>query len=180
MKQRTVVAASLLAALIIIPTAFSCKTAAPRQGLDHPNLRRFDNHQINQIIITAWDNFDKGNYEASALDFERLINKSYIDDDILFGAAIAYYNSSTPRKALAYSTGALEKNPGHFEALILRSTVYLNLGKPEAARKDLEKLVAMKFEKDLVCGYYFDENDIAGRSKFEARKTQARKELGLE
>ncbi len=177
MNQR----AAFITLMLLVAGAFSCNTVSPvLQGLDHPNLRRFDDPQINQIIITAWENFDRGNFEASALDFERLINKDFIDDDILFGAAIAHYKGANPRKALAFCTGAIEKNAGHFEALILRSAVYMNLGKTEPARKDLEKLAAMEFEKDLVCGYYFKDNDIAGREIFVARKKQARKGLGLE
>ena len=176
-RSRTII----LSLALLLAHVLSCKTETVRRtGLDHPNLRRFDDHQINQVIITAWDNFSRNNYEAAALDFERLLHKSYVDDDILFGAGISWYRHSNAKKALAYSTGALEKNPGHFEALMLRAAVYQGLGRMELARKDLEKIAGMNFEKPLVCGYYFDENDIAGRVKFDARKAQAKKMLGGE
>lgn len=167
--------------ILFLAPALSCKTETLRRsGLDHPNLRRFDDHNVNQVIITAWDNFSKGNYESAALDFERLLHKSYVDDDILFGAGISWYRHSNAKKALAYTTGALEKNPGHFEALLLRASVYQGLGRTEQARRDLEKIAGMNYEKPLVCGFYFDENDIAGKVKFDARKSQAKKMLGGE
>ena len=176
-RSRTII----LSLALLLAHVLSCKTETVRRsGLDHPNLRRFDDHNINQVIITAWDNFSRNNYEAAALDFERLLHKSYVDDDILFGAGISWYRHSNAKKALAYSTGALEKNPGHFEALMLRAAVYQGMGRMELARKDLEKIAEMNFEKPLVCGYYFDENDIAGRVKFDARKAQAKKMLGGE
>lgn len=169
------------AIILLLAAALSCRTApAGRTGLDHPNLRRFPDHDINQIIITAWENFKKSNYESAALDFERLLRKSYVDDDILFGAGISWASHANPAKALAYCTGAIEKNPGHFEALMLRAGIYRSLGKEEKARADLETVASMNYGKPLVCGYYFDDNDLADRAKFDARKAQAKRMLGPE
>ena len=175
MKKCTLV--SLMLFLVI-----SCSTPPVERsggGLDHPNLRRFSDHQINQIIITAWENVKAGNYESAALDFERLIKKEYIDDDILYGAGIAWFRYSNPKKALHYTTGAIEKNPLHFEALFLRAQIFDGMNRRDYAVKDLRKIVSMSFTSNLVCGLYFDDNDIANRSRFEERKTRAEKTLGL-
>jgi len=79
-----------------------------------------------------------------------------------------------PAKALAYCSGAIEKNPAHFEALLLRAEIQRSLGRDEKARTDLEKIASMEFVKDLVCGLYFDENDLAGRAVFDSRKARAK------
>lgn len=151
----------------------TCATPPSRPALDHPNLRRFNDHQINQIIITAWEHFSKKNFESAALDFERLIKKDYSDDDILFGAAISHYYTANKKKALEYCSAAIEKNPLHFEALYLRANLHQSLGRLDAARKDFKALASMEFEKDLVCGYYFHDNDLAGKKAFEEKKSQA-------
>ncbi len=170
---------------LVLPILFSgfvtCATTPedrPAGGLDHPNLRRFKDHHINQIIITAWENIKKGNYESAALDFERLIKKDYIDDDILFGAGVAWLRQSNAKKALQYTTGAIEKNPLHFEAFFLRAQIYDGMNKREYAVKDLKQIVSMSFTSNLVCGLYFDDNDIADRTRFDARKARAEKLLG--
>ncbi len=145
---------------------------------DHPNLRRFRDHQVNQIIIGAWENMQKRNYESAGLDFERLSRKGYIDDDILFGAGIAYYRQNDLRKAKRYSTEALEKNPDHFEARYLRALVNRDLNLISASRDDLRALLSMSYAKPLVCGLYFTENDLADEMKFKRRVGEARFLLG--
>ncbi len=165
-------------ALASIAYFFSaCATHPARQALDHPNLRRFSDHQINQIIITAWEHFSNKNYESAALDFERLIKKEYSDDDILFGAAISNFHTSNKKKALDFCNAALEKNPLHFEALYLRANIYTAIGKPDSALKDFKALAVMEFKKDLVCGYYFHENDLAGKKAFDEKKSLSRAAL---
>lgn len=157
----------------------TCATPPARPKLDHPNLRRFSEHQINQIIITAWEHFSNKNYESAVLDFERLIKKEYSDDDILFGAAISNFYCANKKKALDFSSAALAKNPLHFEALYLRATIYNALGKPDAALQDFKTLASMEFKKELVCGYYFYENDIAGKKAFDEKKLLALTALKL-
>ncbi len=174
----------LIAAMAALPSCVTAPLEEPAiqvtpepsrpSGLDHPNLRRFPDHAINQIIITAWEHYKKGNFESAALDFERLLRKSYVDDDILFGAGISWHRHANPAKALAYCSGAIEKNPAHFEALLLRAEIQRSLGRDEKARTDLEKIASMEFVKDLVCGLYFDENDLAGRAVFDRRKARAK------
>ncbi len=147
-------------------------------SLGHPNLRRFRDHQVNQIIIGAWENIQKGNCESAGLDFERLSRKGYIDDDILFGAGIAYYRQNDLRKTKRYSTEALEKNPYHFEARYLRAMVNRDLNLVSAARDDLRALLSMSYAKPLVCGLYFTENDLADEMKFKRRVSEARSLIG--
>ncbi|MCX7680107.1 MAG: tetratricopeptide repeat protein [Spirochaetes bacterium] len=156
-----------------------CTISKRKHSLDHPNLRRFNDHEINNIIITAWEQVSMKNYESAALDFERLIKKDYIDDDILFGAAISHYFTRKKTKALEFCTAALEKNPQHFEALFLRAQIYNDLGNTNAARTDFKKLATMEFHKDLICGYYFFDNDIANKQIFESRKRAAFEALNL-
>jgi tetratricopeptide (TPR) repeat protein len=145
---------------------------------NHPNLRRFRDHQVNQIIIGAWENMQKRNYESAGLDFERLTRKGYTDDDILFGAGIAYYRQNDLRKAKRYSTDALDKNPNHFEARYLRALVNRDLNLVSAFRDDLRALLSMSYTKPLVCGLYFTENDLADEMKFKRRVSEARSLLG--
>ncbi len=164
----------MISFVIFFPT---CTTVPSRPTLDHPNLRRFNDHQINQIVITAWEHFSNKNYESAALDFERLIKKNYSDDDILFGAAITNFRITNKKKALDFCSAALEKNPLHFEALFLRAQIYNALGKPNAALKDFKSLASMEFKKELVCGYYFHENDLAGKNAFEEKKSLSRAAL---
>ncbi len=168
----------VILSLAFIACFFSdCATPPARPALDHPNLRRYNDHQINQIIITAWEHFSNKNYESAALDFERLIKKDYSDDDILFGAAISNFHTANKKKALDFCSAALEKNPLHFEALYLRANIYNSIGKPDAALKDFKALALMEFKKDLICGYYFHENDLAGKKAFDEKKSLSRAAL---
>jgi tetratricopeptide (TPR) repeat protein len=174
------IACSVFVGIVILVSvlSFSCKTQdVAKSILDHPNLRRFGEHQINQIIIDAWGNFYIKKYEAAALDFERLIKKDYIDDDILFGAGISYYNHYEIIKAKFYIDEAIKHNPNHFEALYLRSFIYNRINNKKAGIIDLRQLLSIDYKKGLICGYYFNENDIADEHKLKIRKEQAERIL---
>lgn len=139
----------------------------------HKNLWRFNDPYINQTIVNAWENVYKRRYEWAVLDFTRLIQKNYIDYDILFGAGLAYYFMNETKKALDYFTQAIEKNPNHFEAYYFRAKLLLSQGEKIKAKHDLEVIVAMKYDEPLICGYYFNNEDIADIHVLKARQKEA-------
>jgi hypothetical protein len=163
---------------------FACSVPRPmgpnsyKKTVDHPNLRRYQDPVINNIIITAWENVQKRNYETAALDFERLSGKGYDDDDILFGAGIAFYRHHDLKKARIFAGRALEKNPGHFEALFLRASVLKDVNLVRESDADLRALLSMSYTRPLICGYYFNENDLATQTHFSLRQQQAAKMIG--
>lgn len=173
-------------ALLFLSVAllFACSSPRPvgpgsyKKTADHPNLRRYQDPVINNIIITAWENVQKRNYETAALDFERLSGKGYDDDDILFGAGIAFYRHHDLKKARIFAGRALEKNPAHFEALFLRASVLKDVNLVRESDADLRALLSMSYTRPLVCGYYFNENDLATQSHFSLRQQQAAKMIG--
>lgn len=140
----------------------------------HKNLWRFNDPYINQTIINAWENVYKRRYEWAALDFTRLIQKNYIDYDILFGAGVSYYFMNESKKAIAYFTQAIEKNPYHFEAYYFRAKLFLSQGAHAKAKQDLEAIIDMKYDEPLICGYYFTNDDVADIGIFKSRQKEAR------
>lgn len=139
----------------------------------HKNLWRFNDPYINQTIVNAWENVYKRRYEWAALDFTRLIQKNYIDYDILFGAGLSYYFMNESKKAMDYFTQAIEKNPHHFEAYYYRAKLLLSQGAHAKAKQDLEAIIYMKYDEPLICGYYFTNDDIADIHVFKSRQKEA-------
>ncbi len=146
---------------------------SPVQHGKHKSLWRFNDPYINQTIINAWENVYKRRYEWAALDFTRLMQKNYIDYDILFGAGLSYYFMNESKKAMDYFTQAIEKNPRHFEAYYFRAKLFLSQGAHAKAKQDLEAIVYMKYDKPLICGYYFTNDDIADMHIFKSRQKEA-------
>ena len=182
MKTRPLLRTAAVTLLLMLVSAvvLSCKQENVRKpGLDHPNLRRFKSHQINQIIIDAWEHVHLGRFESAALDFERLVKKNYVDDDILFGAGYTFFQLNNIIKARGYADEALRLNPDNFEALFLRAQIHLRQRNPKAAAGDIKILLALNITKPLVCGYYFTENDLATPEKLDRRKEETRKLGGL-
>ena len=143
------------------------------QHSKHNNLWRFNDPYINQTIVNAWENVYKRRYEWAALDFTRLIQKNYIDYDILFGAGMAYYFMNDNKKALDYFTQAIEKNPKHFEAYYFRAKLFISQGDKVKAKRDLDAIVSMKYDEPLLCGYYFNNEDIADIHVLKSRQKEA-------
>jgi len=139
----------------------------------HKSLWRFNDPYINQTIINAWENVYKRRYEWAALDFTRLIQKNYIDYDILFGAGLSYYFMNESKKAMDYFTQAIEKNPHHFEAYYYRAKLFLSQGAHAKAKQDLEAIIYMKYDEPIICGYYFTNDDIADIHVFKSRQKEA-------
>jgi tetratricopeptide (TPR) repeat protein len=189
MNRHAVSPAHALILIIFCASAFiSCKSPEPvkspiavitiKPRSNHPNLRRFGDNQIDQIVINAWENFQNKKYEQAALDFERLIKKKYSDDDIYFGAGISFYHYSDLKKAALYTMEALKLNPAHFEAMYLMASIQRSMKNPSVSRKYLENVISCRYEKKLICGYYFDEDDIADGSKLKGRQEEASRMLG--
>lgn len=153
------------------------KKPAAETPRDHPNLCRYGDPRINSIIIGAWHSVQKKDFESASLDFERLLNKKYVDYDILFGAGLAFYRTGDARKASGFLDRALELRPDHFEALFLKAKILAETGKGREARRCLGEILELSVGEPLICGYYFTENDIAGAPKLAARKAAARKLL---
>ncbi|MGQ9843858.1 MAG: tetratricopeptide repeat protein [Spirochaetota bacterium] len=143
------------------------------QHSKHKNLWRFNDPYINQTIVNAWENVYKRRYEWAALDFIRLIQKNYIDYDILFGAGLAYYFMNDNTKALDYFTQTIEKNHNHFEAYYFRAKLFLSQGEKVKAKRDLEIIVNINYDKPLLCGYYFNKEDIADIHILKSRQKEA-------
>jgi len=156
--------------VILLIAFFQCSTV---KTIKHKNLCRFNDPYINQTIVNAWENFHKSRFEWAALDFTRLIQKNYIDYDILFGAGLAYFFMNDTAKALDYFTQAINKNPYHFEAYYLRAKIYLQMGNKAKAKDDCLKIVSMGYPNMLICGYYYNNNDIADTKALQARKKEA-------
>ena len=168
----------LIMLLLILSTGLSFLCTAKKKAtpdLYHPNLQRFKEHEINQVIITAWENFSRQKYEAAALDFERLIKKDYVDYDILYGAGISFYMTNKIGKSIEYLDRAIKERPDHYEALFLRAKIHLRRKKRVQALWDLKEILLIDYDKTLVCGFYFHENDISTREKLETRKKEASK-----
>lgn len=162
----------LLAAFLV-----SCATSRMTVTGNHENLRRYDNPDINEIIISGWNHVYRENYEWGGMDFTRLIQKKYIDDDILFGAGIACYYQGIFQEAEKYFSRAIDKNPDHFEAVYYRARTYLNIGKKALAERDFQRILDLKYTEPLVCGLYFAGNDIASENMLKLRKDEARRYL---
>ncbi len=143
------------------------------QHKTHKKLWRFDDPYINQTIVNAWENVYKRRYEWAALDFTRLIQKNYIDYDILFGAGLSYYFMHDAIKAIDYFTQAIEKKPNHFEAYYFRAKLYLSQGQKVKAQQDLEAILGIQYDEPLICGYYFNNDDSADSAILKSRQKEA-------
>ncbi|MCX8123426.1 MAG: hypothetical protein N3F66_04595 [Spirochaetes bacterium] len=141
--------------------------------ISHKNLWRFDDPYINQTIVNAWENINKRRYEWAALDFTRLIQKNYVDYDILFGAGLAHFFMNDAKKALDYLTLAIEKNPKHFEAYYFRAKLFLRQNDTLNAKHDLGAIITMKYTEPLICGWYYNDNDIADNNALKTRQKEA-------
>lgn len=155
----------------------SCSSSELKFTGNHENLRRYKNPDINEIIISGWEHIQKNNYEWALLDFKRLIQKDYIDYDILFGAGIAHYYQGLFSESVNFFNRALEENPGHFEALYYRANANIQLGNRSEAVNDFTKLLSVEYSQTLVCGLYFFSNDIATDNILKNRKHEARQYL---
>ena len=162
---------------VLMGFLISCSSSQVAVTGDHENLRRYDDPDINEIIISGWKHVYRENYEWGGLDFKRLIQKKYIDDDILFGAGVAHYYQGLFNKAEGFFTRALVKNPDHFEAMYYRARTYLNTGKRSLAKKDFQKILDITYTEPLVCGLYFASDDIASENMLKLRKEQSRSYL---
>ncbi len=159
--------------LICIITILCLQCSSVQHGT-HKNLWRFNDPYINQTIVNAWENVYKHRYEWAALDFTRLIHKNYIDYDILYGAGLAYFFMNDEKKALDYFTQAIEKNPNHFEAYYFRAKLFLNQGNKVKAKHDLNAIINMEYKEPLICGYYFNNDDVADSTILKNRQKEAR------
>lgn len=164
---------SIAIVCICIMLVNACSTS---QQAQHKNLWRFDDPYVNQTIVNGWENIHVRRYEWAALDFTRLIQKKYIDDDILFGAGLAYYFMGDTNKAVEYFTQAIEHNPYHFEAYYFRAQCYMKLGVTMKSISDLKAVVLMEYAGPLVCGYYFPDA-VADGAVLRSRKNEAKKLL---
>lgn len=162
---------------IIFVSIIAVLQCATSNKSTHKHLWRFNDPYINQTIINAWENIQKQRFEWAAIDFTRLIQKGYIDYDILFGAGLAYYFMDNDSKALDYFTQAIEYNSYHFEAYYFRAQVFLKRGIKEKARQDLLTIINIEYHEPLMCGYYFDNNDVANEKVLEIRKKEVQKIL---
>ncbi len=166
--------------VIVVPfliILLSCGSSDKKSSGNHENLRRYKNHDINEIIISGWEHIHKKNFEWGSLDFKRLIQKNYKDDDILFGAGLAQYYQGLFTDSEKLFTMAIKENPAHFEAIYYRANVYMHLGNRAAAARDFKTIVSLKYSQPLVCGLYFSSNDIAEAHILETRKHEARQHL---
>jgi len=77
------------------------------------------------------------------------------------------------KKALDYFTQAIEKNPNHFEAYYFRAKLFLSQGDKVKAKQNLEVIVTMKYDEPLICGYYFNKEDIADIHVLKSRQKEA-------
>jgi len=155
----------------------SCSSSDLKNTGNHENLRRYKNPDINEIIINGWESIQKNNYEWAGLDFKRLIQKDYIDYDILFGAGIAHYYRGLFTQSVIFFTRTLKENPLHFEALYYRANAHLQLGNRSEAVNDFKKILSVEYSQPLVCGLYFFSNDIATEKMLKTRKHEARQYL---
>ncbi len=160
---------------LLLVIFISCSSSYKTAGGNHENLRRYRDAGINEIIISGWHHVYRNNYEWGGLDFKRLIQKKYIDHDILFGAGIACYRQGFYDEAEKFFSSTLEKNPDHFEARYFRARTYLNTGRESLAKRDFQKILDAAYVTPLVCGLYFTSNDIASERVLEKRKDEARR-----
>ncbi len=168
--------------LKIIPVMFlfialSCSSFELKTTGNHENLRRYKNPDINEIIIGGWEHIQKNNYEWGGLDFKRLIQKDYVDYDILFGAGMAHYYQGLYTKSVNFFTRVLEENPEHFEALYYRANAHIQLGNRSETINDFKEILSIEYSRPLVCGLYFFSNDIASEKILKTRKHEARQYL---
>lgn len=171
-RIRVLMPVFLVLCALIVPACKTADTARnPAYKNVHPHLCRYT-PPVNEILVTAWGQFAATQYETAALDFERLIAKGYCDDDIYFGAGISRYRAGDKQKALGYLTRAIEFNSGHFEARVFRIRIYRELCKNAAAQLDADYIQKISCGKPLVCGMYYDKNDLAGCDILEARKKE--------
>ncbi len=145
------------------------------KNVKHKHHWRFNDPYINQTIISGWEHINKRHYEWAMLDFTRLIQKNYIDYDILFGAGLAYYYMNDITRAIDYCTGAIEQNPQHFEAYFYRAQCYLALNNTKKALDDLHTIAAMQLNQPFICGYYIDNDDLADDAALQDRKKEVQK-----
>jgi len=163
--------------IIIFVISILVLHCATGNKVKHKHLWRFDDPYINQTIMNAWENIQKKRFEWAALDFTRLIQKGYIDYDILFGAGLSFLFMNNDNKALDYFTQAIEHNPFHFEAYYFRAKIYIKNGSKEKAKKDLTAIINMEYYEPIICGYYFNDNDIADNNALNAKKKEAQQLL---
>lgn len=172
-KIRTVVIL-LMALGVIAGCAGTPAEKKPSSSSFHPNLQRYPDPEINKVIILAWGKVQNGEFESAAIDFEQLVRNKYEDYDIDFGAGLCFHRSGNQRKALDYLGRAIAKRPDHFVALFQRADAYLRMNNHGAARRDLRQIIELRLTEKLVCGYYFNDNDLATATDLETTKMQAR------